>query len=118
MPITDAANGEMERTVEGPLKTALADSDNKNYYHYEVTATYGNLQVPSKASATTPELKLDRAYKAEERLKRLTWTVTAAENDKGEWKSTNLVPRDEKGKPMSKDVRNGYIEATPKPKGS
>ncbi len=117
MPITNAANGEMERTVEGPLKDAIASPKNKgkNYYHYQVTASYGNPKVPSEANATTKALRDARSDQAEKRLKRLTWKVTAAENDNGQWKDTGLVPRDAKGgtsAPMEEKVRSGFIEAT------
>jgi hypothetical protein len=107
----------MEREVEGPLKDAVANPKNKgkNYYHYQVTASYGNPKVPSEASATTQALKDARSDQAEKRLKRLTWTVTDAVNDNGKWKDTGLVPREAKGDksdPMAKEVRSGFIEAT------
>jgi hypothetical protein len=110
MPITNTANGEMERKVEGPLKEAVAKKNNSNYYHYSVKARYANPEVPSMQSATTEKLKEKRADKAEQRLVSLSWTVTAAENDSGEWKATKGAPLDADNKPMAAAVRSDKID--------
>jgi len=66
--------------------------------------------VPSMQSATTEKLKEKRADKAEQRLVSLSWTVTAAENDSGEWKATKGAPLDADNKPMAAAVRSDKID--------
>lgn len=113
MPITNAANQQMERKVEGPLKDEVGKQKNRNYYHYSVTANYrDNVRVPNEASATTAALRRERADKAEKRLVSLSWTVTEAIWEDGGWKDTRKAPKDADGKPMPKDVRNGKVIAT------
>jgi Domain of unknown function (DUF4157) len=111
MPITNKANGEMERTVEGPLKDALANPKNGNFYYYSVKANYAKPRVPSEQNATTTKLQHDRADQAVKRLVSLSWTVTEAVNDSGDWKATRRAPKGPDGKEMPKDVQRGKVNA-------
>ena len=111
MPITNAANGEMERTVEAALKEATADRKNPHYYHYKVEATYANPRVPSLKNAVTQEDLDRRSDQAEKRLVRLSWRVKDAvfDSDENKFKITREQPVDQKGNPMPEKVVTGSI---------
>jgi hypothetical protein len=111
MPITNAANGEMERTVEAALKDATDDRKNRHYYHYKVEATYGSPRVPSLKNAVTQEDLNRRSDQAEKRLVRLSWRVKDAvfDSEENKFKITREKPVDQNGSPMPEKVMNGSI---------
>lgn len=112
MPLSNQANGDMERDVESKLKEQTSIRTNRQYYYYEVKAHY-NESVKLPPQKNNNEDRMKRSKLAQSRLVLLSWTVKDAVPGKtaGKFEVTNKPPLESDGKtPLSSKVRKGSVK--------